>query len=429
MKTSPPLCWRLPLVLLTLKAATALAHGGLPETSSLSVRRGNEGELIAGASFGAVISVDRGQSWRWICPEAMGIGAWRPERYFWLSGGAMLAATGNALIRSDDGGCTWTSHPFFKDTWVTNLAVHPTDERRMYAVTGKPSTSNGIFRSDDGGETWKAILTPGANAHYSAIRIAASDPQRLYASGEDSVGPFFSRSDDGGQSWTRLPQPLPQLQRPYDLALLLVSDASPDVLWARISAEGYSFLFKSTDGGATLTEAMKTADVIVGAEASADGRTVWVSTPVHMYRGRDAEPFAELPLPNGNACALRVGSTLYGCGSNWVHNWALASSQDEGTSWQPIFGLSNIQGSHVCPAGTSVHEFCPSRWPQLATIIGAPTYGDGGVEPPDAGGSEPSPEPPAKKGCSATDGLVPTALLLLTFTLGRRSRRGPLPRT
>ena len=433
LKPPTPLSWRLLLALLALRAAPAQAHAGLPETSNLSIRRGSQDDLIAGATFGAVISRDRGQTWRWICPEGMGSGAWRPERFFWLGGGDLLAATGNPLIRSSDGGCTWVTHPFFKDTWVTNLAVHPTDERIMFATTGKPSVGNGIYRSDDGGETWAAVIPLSVEARYSSIRIAPSDPRRIYASGQDSAGMFISRSDDAGQTWTRLPQPLPQLQRPYDLILLLVGEASPEVLWARVSAtettnsntEGYSYLLKSTDGGATFTQAMKTVDVIVGAEASADGRTVWVSTPVHMYRGREGEAFTELPLPNGNACALRVGDVLYGCGSSWVHEWAMARSSDEGTTWEPLFNLNGIQGAHVCPAGTSVQQFCPARWPQLAALLGAPTYSDGGVEsPPDAGPSEPPVDPPSdeKCGCGTSTGVLPAALLFLTLALGRRSR-------
>jgi photosystem II stability/assembly factor-like uncharacterized protein len=427
MKTSPPACWRLLLVLLMLRALPALAHGGLPEMNNINVRRGSTADLIAGSTFGAVISRDQGQTWNWLCPEGMGMGAWRPERYFWLTGGAIVASTGSALIRSDDSGCTWNTNPFFKDTWATSLAVHPTDERIMYVTTGKPTAANGIFRSGDGGETWTALTPLSTDVHYSVIRMAPSDPQRLYASGQDSAGLFLSRSDDGGQTWTRLSQPLPQYQRPYDFIMLMVSGLSPDVLWAKVSAQGFSFLLKSTDGGVTLTQVMQTADVIIGAETSADDSTVWAATPVHLYRGRGAEPFTELPLPNGNACALRVGDVLYGCGSSWVHDWALARSHDEGTTWEPMLGLSGIQGSYVCPAGTPVQEFCPSRWPQLAAVLGASTYGDGGVESPDAGSSDGGVQPPPKKGgCSTSSGgLLPAALLLLTFTLGRRSRQGP----
>lgn len=430
LKPLPSSRWRLLLVLLALRAAPALAHAGLPETSNLSLRRGSQDDFISGTTFGAVMTRDRGQTWRWICPEGMGSGAWRPERFFWLSGGDLIAATGNPLIRSSDAGCTWASHPFFKDTWVTNLDVHPTDERIMFATTGKPSGANGIYRSEDAGATWIPVLPPRTEDRYASLRIAPSDGRRIYASGQDSTGAMFiARSDDAGQTWNRMPQTLPQLQRPYDLILLLVSETSPDTLWARVSATednmGYSYLLKSTDGGATFTPAMKTVDVIVNAEASADGRTVWVSTPVHMYRGREGEEFIELPLPNGNACALRVGDTLYGCGSSWVHDWALARSFDEATTWEPVFNLNGIQGAHQCPAGTPVQQLCPTRWPQLAAILGAPTYSDGGVDsPPDAGPVEPIDPPSDEKcGCGSTSGAFPSALLFLTLALSRRSRR------
>jgi photosystem II stability/assembly factor-like uncharacterized protein len=427
MKTFPSSSWGLVLLLLALRGTPASAHGGVSDASSnINVRRGSADDLILGDAIGAVVSRDRGRTWQWLCSEGMGMGSWRPERYFWLTGGDLLAATGSALLRSRDGGCTWSAHPFFQDTWVTNLAVHPTDERIMYVTTGRPSLSNGVYRSQDGGETWQLVVPPTTGSLYAFIRIAPSNPMRVYASGYDAEGIFLSRSDDGGQTWTRLPQPLPQFKDPYDLHLLLVSEASADVLWARVSAQGFSYLLKSTDGGVTLTQQMETYDYIVSAEASADGRTVWVSTPVRFFRGREGEPFSELPLPSGNACALRVGSTLYGCGSSLVHGWAMASSQDEGTTWNPIFSLSSIQGSYVCPAGTPVQQQCPSRWPQVAAAVGAPIYGssDGGVPVPDAG-TPPVEKPPAEDSCSTTQGLVPAALLLLSAALVRRSRRAP----
>lgn len=212
---------------------------------------------------------------------------------------------------------------------------------------------------------------------------------------------------------------------------MLVSAASPEVLWARVSAQGISYLLQSTDGGATLTPVLETADVLVGAEGSADGRTVWASTPVHLYRGTAEAPLTALALPNGNACALRVGDVLYGCGSSWVHDWALARSRDEGTTWEPLLNLNGIQGAHLCPAGTPVREACPSRWPQLARLLGASPSVDGeGGSPPDAGAPAPQPsEPrPQQSGCATSTGLAPFALLLLSLSLSRRSPRRPCRR-
>ncbi|WP_147445305.1 hypothetical protein [Corallococcus aberystwythensis] len=419
-KTSVLLSWRLPL-LVSLWAAPAGAHWGMPdEASSISVRSGHESDWIMGDASGALISRDQGSTWRWICPEGMGIAIWRPERYFWLSGGAILAATGSALVRSDDSGCTWTPHGYFKDTWVTSLAVHPVDERFLYVSTGRPSLSNGLYRSEDGGESWIQALAPTPGSQFSAIRVAVPEPLRIYASGQDAEGQFLSRSDDGGRVWSRLSQPLTGLKLPYDLVLLRVSDASPDVLWAKVSAQGRDWLLKSTDGGVTLTPVMDTYERISSVEASPDGRTVWVSTTTRLFRGQDDGSFTELAEPNGNACAMKRGGTLYGCGSGWTGGWALAKSADEGTTWEPMFKLGDVQGAHLCPASTPVQQRCPALWPQLAQLYGAGP--DGGVSPPqDAGPSEQPVTPAAPDGCATAPGLVPGALLVLV-AWGRRVR-------
>ncbi|MDY7229862.1 WD40/YVTN/BNR-like repeat-containing protein [Hyalangium rubrum] len=423
MRTPSASGGRLLLALLALQALPALAHNGLPETQNVTVRRGNENDLLVGATFGALISRDKGQSWRWICPEGMGVGAWRPERYHWLSGGEIIAATGSAVVRSRDGGCSWTTHPFFKDTWATSLAVDPANERLIHVATGKYSSANGIYRSEDGGETWLTSLAPIPDTRYTAIRIAPSDPRRLYVSGQDSRGLFLSRSDDGGQTWTQLPLVLPQAVSPYDFVLRVVSEASPDILWVTVSASGGSYLLKSTDGGATLAPVLEVPlEIFIGAEASADGRTVWASTPANLFRGREGEAFSALPLPEGNACARRAGDLLYGCGSPWVHQWGLARSRDEGTTWEPLLSFKGIQGAHSCPAATPVQQSCPSLWPQLAATLGADTPPVEGQPPP--ADEDPS-EPPlaVKDGCSAAAGLAPSALLILALGLTRHSRR------
>jgi len=421
MRPSLASCCTVLVALLVLWATPALAHGGLPETSNVTLRPGHENDIIVGATFGALISRDKGQSWRWICPEGMAIGAWRPERYYWLGSGEIIAATGNALVSSKDNGCSWSTHPFFKETWATSLTVHPTDERLMYITTGKPYVPNGIYRSEDGGETWKELVPVNADTRYSTLRIAPSNPQRLYVSGQDLNGLFLLRSDNAGTTWTRVPQPFSQFQSPYDFVVMVVSPLSADVLWAKVSAQGNSYFLKSTDAGATFVSQLDVPDVFTGAETSADGRTAWVATPSNLYRGRDGEGFSSLTLPNGNACATRVGNVLYGCGSSWLHEWALATSTDEGNTWQPIFGLTGIQGAHVCAEGTPIQQACPSRWPQMAATLNATGANNPDAGVPDGGTSQP---PPSKAGgCSATVGLAPFALLLLTLALSRASRR------
>ncbi len=427
-----PFRWRLLLALLAVGPVAAWAHGGLPETSNITVRRNHAEDLFVGTTFGAVISRDSGQTWRWICPEAMAYNGWRPLAFTWQEGGELLAATGSALIRSRDAGCTWAAHPFFASTWVAHLAEHPTNERILYVATGKPASPNAIYRSEDGGETWSVTGLRREGVIFTSVLVSPVDPQRLYASGYAGDAQLLYRSEDAGATWTEIPQPLAQYIRPYDLVLMKASPTSADVLWVRMSAtdkfQGFSYVLRSDDGGRTLTEVLKLEDVLVDAETSADGRTVWVSTPIHLYRSRNGEAFTTLTLPEGNACTKRVGDTLYGCGSAWVHTWALGRSTDEGTTWQPMMELSGIQGTHQCPAGTPTRQLCPSIWPSYAEVFGAPVPPPEPEPAPDAGTPDVPATPPASDGCGATSGVLPYAALLLALTPRRRRPTHPEPR-
>ena len=400
------------------------AHGGFAETHSFTARPGHPEELFAGFTQGALLSHDRGQTWRWVCAEAMGYGSWLPESYTWLANGTLLTATGNALVRSRDGGCTWSAAPDFGDLWVTSLATHPTRDTVLYATTGRPARTNALYQSEDSGETW----TPTGlrlEAVLSSVRGAPSDPQRLYVGGAKGYAPYVFRSDDAGGTWRELPLALPtSLAGAYDLKLLAVSPARADVLWVRVSSLSATgsvrhTVLRSDDGGLTFAPVLEQDDPLVNMDVSEDGRTTWVATYNHLYRGREGEGFTLLPLPTGNACVTRAGDGLYACGSTWVHEWALARSSDEGASWQPLLSLRDVRGVHACPAGTPVAERCPALWPQLAAQLGVTVTPD----PSDAGTGGPSePVPAPRSGCEASAGsALPLSWLGL---LGLRRMRG-----
>ncbi|MCY1046683.1 sialidase family protein [Corallococcus sp. bb12-1] len=436
--------WGAAAVAVLLGSGAAWAHAGLPETSNVTLRRGHTEDYFVGATFGAVISRDSGQTWRWVCPDAMGYGGWRPESFVWRESGELLAATGNALLRSKDGACSWSAHPSFKDTWVTGLAVHPTDDAVMYTATGRStSATNGLFRSDDGGETWRALPLQRVGVLFSAVRVSTANPSTLYVSASDTTRMYLFRSDDAGETWEEAPQTFPTLVRPFDFVVTATDPVDPKAVWARVSAQGSTHILHSTDGGRTFTARSGTGidDVFVNMDVSSDGGTAWVSTYNSFFRSQAGGAFDKLTLPTGNACVTRVGEVLYGCGSPWLHDWSLARSHDEGTTWEPLFSLENIQGSHQCPAGTPVRDLCPSRWPQLAETIGAPLYPDGipdagvsdagtstvdaGVVPPSDAGTPPDgedPKPPSKSGCAAAPAntLLPFLFLLPLWRRGRR---------
>nr|QKW93775.1 exo-alpha-sialidase [Vitiosangium cumulatum] len=450
MKLLNSLCrgWMLaPLVLL---APPALAHLGFPDTTSVAIRREHPEDMFLGATFGAVISHDSGKTWSWICPEAMEYGGWRPETFLWQSDGTLLAVTGAAMIRSRDGGCTWQVHPYFKSQglWPMGLAAPDSTPSRLWVSTGRAASPNGLFRSDDGGETFTPTSLQSNtsdvrdNAVFTAVKVAPSDTRRIYVSGATPAGLRIYRSDDEGVTWKEIPQDFPEFSnpRPYDLFVLRVADNDPDHLWARVSWQGWTYIMESKDGGHTFQSVFHpendpphdgTTDPFIGIETSADGKTLWVATAIRLFRVREGDTVAtQLPLPDGNACAERKGDLLYVCGASRVHDWALATTTDEGATYTPLFNLPDTKPP-ACPAGTPVHDICRNFWPQFAPTIEAdptlpeepePDAGTPDAGTPDAGAPEQPPPPPKKSGCSAAGGLVPAAAFLVLTTL-RRSRR------
>jgi MYXO-CTERM domain-containing protein len=431
------------LVPLVLPASAALAHAGFPDTTSVTVRRDHPEDLFVGATFGAVISRDSGKTWQWLCPQGLGYGGWPPESYLWQPNGDLITATGNALLRSRDGGCTWAAHEYFssRSLWPARLMSPASTPSRVWVVTNRSGVANGLYRSDDGGENFTDTTLQSSNGIFTGVQEAPSDAKRLYVSGQTPEGIRLSRSDDGGATWTHYPQPFTEYRLPdspsgpYDFIVLKVAPNDPNHLWARVSAFGWTYVLESKDGGQSFQSILHPPDqerdglpeYIIGIEASADGNTLWVATPTRLYRKRTGEAAVLLSLPTGNACVERQSDdSLLVCGADREHNWVLARTRDEGETYTPLFSLTDIQAP-TCPAGTPVHDRCLSAWPQFAASIGLEVdAGTPDPQPVDAGTGAPEPTPPAKGcSCSSTEGLLPAAFLFAFATLRRFRRRHP----
>ncbi|MBE0642842.1 MAG: choice-of-anchor D domain-containing protein [Bacteroidetes bacterium] len=130
--------------------------------------------------------------WQWLNPLSEGnefLDATFPDaQHGWIAGG------NGALLRTSDGGMTWSSQPnILRTTPFLGLSIVFTD-----ALTGVVSTNNGLLlRSSDGGFTWE--LLPRTSLTIQKLRKAPDGS--LWGVG--SLG-TVARSTDAGLSWERL---------------------------------------------------------------------------------------------------------------------------------------------------------------------------------------------------------------------------------
>jgi photosystem II stability/assembly factor-like uncharacterized protein len=222
---------------------------------SLAVSRAAPGTLCAGTRPALMFaSYDRGASW----VELTGFRRIRSRR-FWFSPaeqpftayiqGIALSPTDSrlihvgieygAVVRSEDGGQTWSGHRRGALRDCHTLIGHPTDGNWVYEAGGSGA---GVAFSRDGGVTW-AQPRAGLDRHYGWA--AAADPARpevWYAA--LSPSPWKAHSANNAQAaifravsdapWRKLagglPQPLDHM--PY---ALITDRAAPGHIYAGLS--------------------------------------------------------------------------------------------------------------------------------------------------------------------------------------------------
>ena len=147
----------------------------------------------------------------------------------------LLAATSNGLIRSLDGGHTWTRPILGIAGEISDLALSPTDFELVVAAT-----RSGIFRSTDGGESWCRISSELGSVTPHALAFMPSDDHVLFAT---TSGGLF-RSGDQGATWHRVNGGIPH----SDLTGIAVS---PDGRTIYASDFTWGGIFRSVNSGLT----------------------------------------------------------------------------------------------------------------------------------------------------------------------------------
>ena len=111
----------------------------------------------------------------------------------WAEGGGYDGGEGNVMLRTTDGGETWTAHE--GGALFDGNEIHAVDENVVWAVNDST-----IFRTLDGGDTWESV---GTAPNYTMGIWAATDQFALASVWGEEASSFgqIHRTTDGGQTW------------------------------------------------------------------------------------------------------------------------------------------------------------------------------------------------------------------------------------
>ncbi|MFA6109321.1 MAG: choice-of-anchor D domain-containing protein, partial [Candidatus Latescibacterota bacterium] len=166
----------------------------------------------------------------------------------------VYAATDGGVLRSEDGGATWSATTWWAGYSFRAVAVDPQDPQTVYA--GKWP---GLRKSTDGGSTWTDIDysgEPNENACVSALAVDPTNPQRIYLGRGDGNSAGYGpkggvyRSIDGGSTWTPINT---GLAADTYVSAITIDPADPAVLYLAAGTQaqmgGSRGVYKSLDGG------------------------------------------------------------------------------------------------------------------------------------------------------------------------------------
>jgi photosystem II stability/assembly factor-like uncharacterized protein len=185
------------------------------------------------------------------------------------------------VFRSLDGGANWEKVLYLDhNTGAIQVEFDPTDPQILYAdlwehregpwENAKFSGDNsGLYKSTDGGSNWRR-LTEGLPAAEQGVGrigvgIAASNPDRIYATVDARDNGGIYRSDDAGESWSLISTDYRLWGRGGDFAEIRVHPEDPDRVFV-----GNIASYRSDDAGASWTS-------IKGAPGGDDYHRIWIN--------------------------------------------------------------------------------------------------------------------------------------------------------
>jgi autotransporter-associated beta strand protein len=219
---------------------------------------------------------------------------------------AAIAGPGGGILKSTDGGTTWTllGNSVFNQVAFGSLIVDPNNANNLFVTVwyGPNSNSGGVYKSTDGGVTWTNTTAAIHTGAASDIVMDPTNSMLLYAGLTQGAGGGTTnglyKSTNGGTTWTRLAGGLLTGSAVGVSIRVTVAPSSPQTLYATVfdpalgnPPNGLPHRFRSTDGGTTWTSlpALPTAEesrywhIMLSVDPS-NSQTIYVNGDHSVYQ-------------------------------------------------------------------------------------------------------------------------------------------------
>jgi MYXO-CTERM domain-containing protein len=428
------------LAVLAAAPGPALANGRFPKTVNVRIQPNDDQVILVPSTFGLLISRDRGTSFEWVCEEAIGYGGSFDPDYAIAADGSIFATTFEGLRVTRDGGCVWqAAGDLSTEEYFADVEIGP--DGAVWAATASAAQANHLYMSTDNGQSFVAQDAGLPQVWWRSLKIAPTDAQRLYLTGYrvaealpdgGTVPPtaVFFRSDDHGVTWNELALATIEFGTQPWFRVEAVAEDNPDVLLGRAQGANNALgdiLYRSTDGGVSFTEVLRTEDMIRAVVIRHNGEFVAGTLSDGVHRSADGgNNWTRTEDPDMCCVGEDSAGMMYACGANWEPDFFALGKSMDGSTWDKVVRFSEIAGAYSCPSGTVQRDVCEAkRWPAMCEMFGCNRVLDAAPTPdarPGGGGG---------RGCcqsadGPTDSLV-LGLLVGLWLLGISRRRHYCP--
>lgn len=368
-----------------LGEGTARANGRFPASSAVVLSPADESTVMVRATFGLLVTHDRGRSWRWICERAIGFNGPEDPSYVVTKSGAIVAGLFSGLRVSRDQGCSW--EPVKADATVfVDLTTRPDGAVVALASSYDRHSDAGslyktqLFVSTDDAKSF-APLGPRLDPTLLAetVDVAPSDPSRIYVSavrGADTTREgVLLVSTDGGAHWTERKTALEGKELAPFIAAVDPKRADRVYLRTSASPENATRLLVTDDAGRTYRKLLAAKGPLLGFALSPDGATLHAGGPDDgLYTGATGGGGGELAQTSKIKvqCLTRTGDVLWACSSE-ASGFVAGTSTDGGGAFRAELHLRDIAGPIACGEGTAVARECGTDWKKLVNELGLGT--------------------------------------------------------